>query len=79
MHKDQSPKTDAKQKNAIEKDAQGQFAGTQHGGESDGVVSAKPTVINGSEDATVHKWPPNKKNPPDDWDANFDLRDQKET
>jgi hypothetical protein len=58
----------------IEKDAQGQFVGTQHGGESDGVVSAKPTVITGSQDATVNKWSPDKKDPPDDWDANFDLR-----
>ncbi|MFN7124437.1 MAG: hypothetical protein ACK4M8_01040 [Allorhizobium sp.] len=59
----------------IHKDAQGQFAGTQAGGESDGVVSAKPTVITGSEDATVNKWPPGKKDPPKDWDANFDVSD----
>lgn len=62
-------------KRRIHKDAEGQFAGTQHGGDNDGVVSAKPTVITGSEDATVHKWPPGKKNPPKDWDANFDIRD----
>lgn len=60
----------------VRKDAKGQFAGTQAGGDSDGVVSAKPTVITGSEDATVNKWPPGKKNPPKDWDANFDIRDQ---
>lgn len=60
----------------IHKDADGQFAGTQSGGDSDGVASAKPTVINGSEDATVNKWPPGEKDPPKDWDANFDIRDQ---
>lgn len=60
----------------IEQDAQGQFVGTQHGGENDGVVSAKPTVITGSQDATVNKWNPDKTDSPDDWDANFDMRDQ---
>jgi len=42
----------------IHKDAQGQFAPKQAGGQSDGVASAKPTVITGSEDATVHNKPP---------------------
>ena len=65
-----------KQAKTIEKDAQGQFVGTQHGGKSDGVVSAKPTVITGSEDATVNKWGLDKKDPPDDWDVNFDRRGQ---
>ncbi|MCC8931447.1 MULTISPECIES: hypothetical protein [Rhizobiaceae] len=60
----------------IHKDADGQYAGTQAGRHSDGVVSAKPTVITGSEDATVNKWPPGKENPPKDWDANFDIRDK---
>lgn len=63
-------------KRTIEKDAEGQFAGTQAGGDSDGVVSAKPTVVTGSQDATINKWPPGKKNPPKDWDVNFDIRDQ---
>lgn len=62
----------------VHKDAKGQFAGTQAGGDSDGVVSAKPTVITGSEDATANKWPPGKKDPPKDWDANFDIREQSE-
>ena len=47
----------------------------QHGGDNDGVASAKPTVITGSEDATVNKWPPGKKNPPKDWDVNYDPAD----
>jgi hypothetical protein len=71
--RDDHHKTD---KTQIHKDAEGQFAGTQAGGNSDGVVSAKPTVVTGSQDATVNKWPPGKKNPPKDWDANFDIRDQ---
>jgi hypothetical protein len=68
--------TGEKQTNTIKKDAEGQFVGTQHGGDSDGVVSAKPTAITGSEDATVNKWRPEQKDPPDDWDANFDLGDR---
>jgi hypothetical protein len=30
----------------------GAFAGTQHGGENDGVTSAKPQVVTGREDAS---------------------------
>lgn len=63
-------------KKTIEKDAEGQFVGTQAGGDNDGVASAKPTVVTGSDDATVNKWPPGKKDPPKDWDPNFDIRDQ---
>jgi hypothetical protein len=65
---------DAAQK--IKEDARGQFAPAQSGGHNDGVASAKPTVITGSEDATAHKWPPGTKNPPPDWDINFDEREQ---
>ena len=71
-----SPDHQDKDVKRVHKDAQGQFAGTQAGGDSDGVASAKPTVVTGSEDATVNKWPPGKKDPPKDWDANFDIRDQ---
>lgn len=70
---DDHPKKDVTQ---IHKDAEGQFAGTQAGGDKNGVVSAKPTVITGSEDATINKWPPGKKDPPKDWDINFDVADQ---
>lgn len=63
-------------KTQIHDDAKGQFAGTQAGGDNDGVASAKPTVVTGSEDATVNKWPPAKKDAPKDWDANFDIREQ---
>ena len=37
------------------KDAEGQFAKSQ--GDRKGVQSAKPTVVTGSEDATVHRTP----------------------
>ncbi len=71
--RDQRPGASDSGEKQIKKDAEGQFVGTQHGGQNDGVVSAKPTVITGSDDATVHKWRPDKKDPPDDWKANFDL------
>lgn len=60
----------------IHKDAEGQFAGTQAGGDNNGVASAKPTVATGSEDATVNKWPPGKRDRPKDWDVNFDVEDR---
>ncbi|MCM2293994.1 hypothetical protein NAC44_16840 [Allorhizobium sp. BGMRC 0089] len=53
-------KTKAERQTQAEKDARGQFAPKQSGGESDGVMSAKPVVITGSEDATVDKRPPEK-------------------
>jgi len=39
-------------------DAKGAFAPSQAKRESDGVGSAKPTVVTGSQDATVKKGPP---------------------
>lgn len=51
-------------KKRIHRDAKAQFAPAQSGGENDGVASAKPRVITGSDDATVHKWPPGTDNPP---------------
>ncbi|MBY4593054.1 MULTISPECIES: hypothetical protein [Rhizobium] len=61
-----------------EKDAAGQFAKSRADRKSTGVASAKPTVITGSEDATVHKNPPDKKNPQKDWDINYDPSDMNE-
>ena len=49
----------------------GQFAPPQADRKADGVASAKPTVITGSEDATAHRDPPGKKREKD-WDAGFD-------
>jgi hypothetical protein len=51
-------------------DAKGQFAKSQADRKSDGVISAKPTVITGSEDATVNKKPPGGKKK--DWDIHYD-------
>ena len=56
----------------VEKDARGQFAKSQGDRKASGVHSAKPTVVTGSEDATVHKRPPGSKKPEKDWDINYD-------
>lgn len=49
----------------------GAFAPSQADRKADGVASAKPIVITGSEDATVNRTPPGKK-PQKDWDVGFD-------
>lgn len=54
-------------------DAKGQFAPSQADRKADGVASAKPTVITGSEDATAHRDPPGRKREKD-WDPGFDER-----
>lgn len=54
--RESSPKSGKAQE--IERDAEGQFAPKQAGGKNDGVADAKPRVINGSEDATIHNRPP---------------------
>lgn len=59
-----------------EDDAKGAFAPSQADRTNDGVASAKPRVITGSDDATINKWPPGKKNPPKDWDLNYDASDR---
>lgn len=55
-----------------EDDAKGQYAPSQADGKSDGVASAKPTVITGSEDATVNRTPPGQK-PVKDFDPNYGI------
>lgn len=59
------------------KDAEGQFAKSQADRKSSGVHSAKPTVVTGSEDATVHRDPPGKKKQKD-WDLNYDPAEMNE-
>lgn len=54
-----------------EDDAKGQYAPSQADRKASGVHSAKPTVITGSEDATVHRNPLGKK-AEKDWDINYD-------
>ena len=41
----------------VEKDARGQFVKSRHGAENDGVSSAKPRVITGTDDATFDRDP----------------------
>lgn len=45
---------------------------------NNGVASAKPTVITGSDDATVNKKPPGTTKPEKDWDLNYDPRETNE-
>lgn len=59
-------------KTIIEADAVPQFAVSQAGRDNDGVSSAKPRVITGSDDATVHRTPPGTEAPASDWSAGFD-------
>lgn len=53
-----------------EDDVKGQCAPSQADRKAGGVASAKPVVITGSEDATVHRNPPGKKSK-----KGFDLND----
>ncbi len=62
----------------IHKDSAPQFARGKKSSTNNGVASAKPRVITGSDDATVHKLPPGTKKPKKDWDINYDERDTNE-
>jgi len=64
-------------KSKTARDAKGAFAPSQAMRESDGVESAKPTVVTGSEDATVNKAPPGGKKIKD-WDINYDPANMNE-
>ena len=55
----------------IKQDAAGQFEKGLVSSDNNGVASAKPGVITGSDDATVNKTPPGEK-PQKDWDLNYD-------
>jgi hypothetical protein len=44
-------------KTKVEEDAKGQFVRSRHGADNDGVVSAKPRVITGDDDATFDTDP----------------------
>ena len=61
----------------IEKDAAGQYRKGITSSDNNGVASAKPRVITGSDDATVNKTPPGKK-PQKDWDINYDPGEMNE-
>ena len=60
-----------------EDDAKGQYAPSQADRKATGVHSAKPTVVTGSEDATVHRDVPGKKSEKD-FDLNYDPKDMNE-
>lgn len=61
-------------RNAIHADAAPQFVVSQAGRSNDGVVSAKPRVITGSDDATAHHLPPGTQpSSGRDWSAGFDI------
>ncbi len=68
-----NPDKSAKGSTDPQRDAAGQFAPSQADRSADGVASAKPTVVTGSEDATAHRDPPGKKRQKD-WDVGFDDR-----
>ncbi len=56
----------------IRADAVPQFAVSEAGRGNDGVSSAKPRVITGSDDATAHRTPPGMATPARDWSVGFD-------
>ena len=53
-----------------QEDARPQFHRSREGASNDGVASAKPRVITGSDDATRNKYPPGAKREKD-WSAGF--------
>ena len=57
-----------------ESDAAGQFRRTHAGSDNNGVASAKPRVLTGSDDATVHKLPPGEAPVDAEWSIGFDDR-----
>jgi hypothetical protein len=61
----------------IEKDAAGQYKKGITSSDNNGVASAKPRVITGSDDATVNKTKP-RESPQKDWDLNYDPADMNE-
>ena len=62
---------------AVEDDAAGQFRKGMKASDNNGVASAKPRVITGSDDATVNKAPPGEK-AEKDWDINYDPAEMNE-
>lgn len=56
----------------IHADAVPQFTVSQAGRNNDGVSSAKPRVITGSDDATLHRTPPGMEASGRDWSVGFD-------
>ena len=59
-------------------DAKGQYAKGLKRSENNGVASAKPRVITGSDDVTLNNTPPGQKPAKKDWDLNSEDRDIKD-
>jgi hypothetical protein len=64
--------------NTVHEDAKGQYAGGLKHSDNNGMASAKPRVITGSDDATLNRTPPGQKPAGKDWDLNSDDRDTKD-
>ena len=73
----QPPKPKNSSLETIHNDAQGQYANPMKHSDNNGVASAKPRVLTGSDDATVHTGPGGRKRGKD-WDLNYDERDMNE-
>jgi hypothetical protein len=59
-------------------DAAGQYRQLEKSSDNNGVASAKPRVITGSDDATVNKAAPDRNAGQKDWDINYDPADMNE-
>ncbi len=59
----------------IHQDSKPQFAPGKKASKNNGVASAKPRVITGSDDATANKLPPGSNRSKKDWDINYNERD----
>jgi len=70
-----SPQTDL---DTVHSDAEGQYARGLDKSDNNGVASAKPRVLTGSDDATIHKGPGKKPTTDKDWDINYDIKDMNE-
>ena len=63
------------QKPAAETDAKGAFTRPTIGRDNNGVSSAKPRVLTGSDDGTIHSGPDGKTRNGKDFDMNYKERD----
>lgn len=61
-----------------EADAKGQYRKLLKSSDNDGLHSARPRVVTGSEDATLDKKPAGEKEAGKDWDVNYDPADMNE-
>ncbi|MCV9966761.1 hypothetical protein OIU34_33340 [Pararhizobium sp. BT-229] len=71
-------KKDVPSVETIHGDAKGQYAKGLESSDNNGVASAKPRVITGSDDATAHKAPPGQKPVGKEWDVNSEDREIKD-